>query len=180
MPELNTLVSCNCKLLRQGAEALAAGQGALYRPDPVTGRPPSVGAHFRHVLDHYLAFIHGLREGRIDYDRRDRDPEIEADFHAACAAAERIEAALRGLPVATIQARILVNVAVATEAHGETLWESSTVQRELAFLLSHTVHHYALISLHARRYGVELGEDFGVAPSTLEYRARSLAVAPRD
>jgi len=180
MPELNTLVSCNCALLRQGAEALASGQGILYRPDPATGRSPSIGAHFRHVLDHYFAFFHGLDQGRIDYDRRDRDPEIESDLHAARAAAERIEAALLALPTTTIQAPILVNVAVATEAHGDTLWEPSTVHRELAFLLSHTVHHYALISLHARRYGVELGEDFGVAPSTLEYRARPLAVAPRD
>jgi uncharacterized damage-inducible protein DinB len=180
MPELNTLVSCNCTLLRQGAEALASGQGILYRSDPATGRPPSIGAHFRHVLDHYFAFFHGLEEGRIDYDRRDRDPEIETDLHTARAAAEQVEAALRTLPAATIQAPILINVAVATEAHGETLWEPSTVQRELAFLLSHTVHHYALISLHARCYGVELGEDFGVAPSTLEYRAHPQVVAPRD
>ena len=180
MPELNTLISCNCTLLRQGAEALGSGQGVLYLPDSATGRPPSIGAHFRHVLDHYFAFFNGLQEGRIDYDRRDRDPEIEADLHAARAAADRIEAALRALLPATIQAPILVNVAVATEAHGEPLWEHSTVQRELAFLLSHTVHHYALISLHARRYGVELGEEFGVAPSTLEYRAHPLAVAPRD
>ncbi len=180
MSELNILVSCNCTLLRQGAEALASGQGILYRPDPETGRPPSIGAHFRHVLDHYLAFFHGLERGRIDYDRRDRDPELEADLRAAQAAADRIEAALRALPAVTIQAPILVNVAVATEAHGETHWEPSTVQRELAFLLSHTVHHYALISLHARRYGVELGDDFGVAPSTLEYRGRPLAVARRD
>lgn len=180
MPDLNTLVSCNCTLLRQGADALGSGQGILYRPDPVTGRPPSIGAHFRHVLDHYFAFLHGLEQGRIDYDRRDRDPELEADLQAARTAAERIEAALLALSAGTLRAPILVNVAVATESHGETLWEPSTVQRELAFLLSHTVHHYALISLHARQHGVELGEDFGVAPSTLEYRARPLAVAPRD
>jgi hypothetical protein len=178
MPGLNTLVAYNCTLLRQGADALASGDGILYRADPVTGQRPSIGAHFRHVLDHYFAFLHGLARGRIDYDQRDRDPDIEADLHSAHAAARRVEAALAALPAATIEGPVLVNVAVATEAHGATVWERSTVQRELAFLLSHTVHHYALISLHARQQGVELGEDFGVAPSTLEHRARPLTGAP--
>ena len=178
MPELNTLVACNCTLLQQGSEALASGDGILYQPDPVTGQRPSIGAHFRHVLDHYFAFLQGLTPGRIDYDQRERDPEIEADLQVARAAARRIEAALRELPAATLQSPILVNVAIATESHGEQIWEPSTVQRELAFLLSHTVHHYALIGLHARRHGIDLGEDFGVAPSTLEYRAHPLTGAP--
>lgn len=178
MRELNTLVACNCTLLRQGAEAIASGAGVLYRPDPVTGQRPSIGAHFRHVLDHYFAFLRGLKPGRIDYDQRERDPEIETGMLVAQAAARRIEVALQELPATALQAPILVNVAVATESHGEPSWEPSTVQRELAFLLSHTVHHYALIGLHARRHGVDLGEDFGVAPSTLEYRAHPLTGAP--
>lgn len=178
MRELNTLVDCNCTLLRQGAEALATADGVLYRPDPVSGQRPSIGAHFRHVLDHYFAFLHGLTPGRIDYDQRERDPEIEADLQVARAAARGLESALRAVPAATLQSPVLVNVAVATESHGEPSWEPSTVQRELAFLLSHTVHHYALIGLHARRHGVDLGDDFGVAPSTLEYRAHPLTGAP--
>jgi uncharacterized damage-inducible protein DinB len=177
MSDMNTLVACNCALLRQGSDALDAGAGGLYRPDPVTGQRPSIGAHFRHVLDHYLAFLQGLEQGRIDYDQRERDPEIEADLRVARATTGRIAAALQALAPTTLQAPILVNVAVATESRGDPSWEPSTVQRELAFLLSHTVHHYALISLHARRHGVELGEDFGVAPSTLEYRARPLTGA---
>jgi uncharacterized damage-inducible protein DinB len=177
MSDLNTLVACNCALLQQGSDALDAGAGVFYRPDPVTGHRPSIGAHFRHVLDHYLAFLHGLGHGRIDYDQRERDPEIEADLRVARATADRIGAALQAITPTTLRALIMVNVAVATESHGEPSWEPSTVQRELAFLLSHTVHHYALISLHARRHGVELGEDFVVAPSTLEYRAHPLTGA---
>ena len=36
-----------------------------------------VGAHFRHVLDHYERFARGLESGTIDYDLRERDREIE-------------------------------------------------------------------------------------------------------
>jgi hypothetical protein len=174
MPNLNTLVACNCTLLRQGAGGIASGSGALYRPDPVTGQRSPIGAHFRHVLDHYSAFLHGLERGRIDYDQRERDPELETDLQEAQAAARQIEVALAALSTTTLRGPVLVNVAVATESHGDPTWEPSTVQRELAFLLSHTVHHYALISLHARHQGVDLGEEFGVAPSTLEHRARPL------
>ena len=42
--------------------------------------------------------------------------------------------------------------------------------RELLFLISHTVHHFALIAFMLRSFGIEPGDKFGVAPSTLRYR----------
>jgi hypothetical protein len=48
-------------------------------------------------------------------------------------------------------------------------WGRSSAERELQFLLSHTVHHYALIALMLRTQGYEPGAEFGVAPSTLAY-----------
>jgi hypothetical protein len=58
----------------------------------------------------------------------------------------------------------------------ERPWTHSSARRELQFLLSHTVHHYALIAMICRQYGVGVEEDFGVAPSTLKYR-RQMAQA---
>ena len=56
------------------------------------------------------------------------------------------------------------------ESHGEESTVSpSTIERELKFLVSHTVHHYAIIALQLRHQGVEPGPEFGVAPSTLRY-----------
>ncbi len=52
------------------------------------------------------------------------------------------------------------------------LASSSSLRRELHFLLSHTVHHYALIAMILARHGVEVEPDFGVAPSTLRHWAR--------
>ena len=48
-------------------------------------------------------------------------------------------------------------------------WAPSSVARELQFLVSHTVHHYAVIAAMLRPQGIEPGVDFGVAPSTLKY-----------
>jgi hypothetical protein len=53
---------------------------------------------------------------------------------------------------------------------GGAVWCRSSVSRELQFLLSHTVHHYALIAMTLRAAGVELDEELGVAPSTLAYQ----------
>jgi hypothetical protein len=49
------------------------------------------------------------------------------------------------------------------------VWSYSSIGRELQFLLSHTIHHYALIALALRLQGYEPSAEFGVAPSTLQY-----------
>ena len=54
----------------------------------------------------------------------------------------------------------------------------SSVGRELMTLSSHTIHHFALISMTMRSHGVAMDPDFGMAPSTLRHReTQSLSVA---
>jgi hypothetical protein len=48
-------------------------------------------------------------------------------------------------------------------------WNRTTLKRELRFLVSHTIHHYALIAVILKLQGFDCGPDFGVAPSTIEY-----------
>jgi hypothetical protein len=47
----------------------------------------------------------------------------------------------------------------------------STLVRELLFLVSHTVHHFAVIRLLLAAEGIDPGEEFGTAPSTLAHAA---------
>ena len=54
----------------------------------------------------------------------------------------------------------------------EIEWQPSTTGRELQFLVSHTVHHFAMIGGICRALEVEMEENFGVAPSTLRHRAQ--------
>ena len=62
-----------------------------------------------------------------------------------------------------------VRVTLRSVAGDEELpdWSQSSLQRELQFLVSHSVHHYALIRELLRQSGFDAGEGFGVAPSTL-------------
>ena len=48
----------------------------------------------------------------------------------------------------------------------------SSVARELQFLVSHTVHHDALIAAAARHLGVDVDSCYGIAPSTLRFVRR--------
>ncbi|MBM4187475.1 MAG: hypothetical protein FJ206_09205 [Gemmatimonadetes bacterium] len=53
---------------------------------------------------------------------------------------------------------------------GTESWSRSTLGRELQFLVSHSVHHFALIKLLLANDGPVLPREFGVAPSTLSHQ----------
>ncbi len=159
----------NLALLEQGAAVLARLDPATY----TAARPgwSPVGAQVRHVLDHYLALLDGLAERRVNYDARRRDPRIELDPRAALDLMERIGADLAGLDEAEGD--------LALDVHGDSGggdgldWRRSTLGRELQFLASHTVHHWALVRLLLEGHGVRTSADFGLAPSTRAHLAGS-------
>jgi len=55
---------------------------------------------------------------------------------------------------------------------GDAGFSRSTIQRELQFLSSHTVHHFAIVAMILKIQGFETPDTFGVAPSTLKYENR--------
>lgn len=130
----------------------------------------SIGAHFRHNLDFARSFLNGVRSGRIDYNRRERDFRTESDRLFAVG---RFALAIRELR--ELEPDILRrNVWIRSEIDAE-LWHESSAARELEFLHSHTVHHHALIAEKLVFFGVGASENFGVAPSTLKFRERQNA-----
>jgi len=49
----------------------------------------------------------------------------------------------------------------------------SSVKRELQFLVSHTLHHYALIALQLKQQDQPVQPGFGMAPSTVRFQAEN-------
>ncbi|HEX5632648.1 MAG TPA: DinB family protein [Gemmatimonadales bacterium] len=158
----------NRALLQQGAALLAQLDPETY----ATARPghSSVGAQFRHILDHYRCFLVGLPEARVDYDARRRDPDVERDPAVAARTALRYAAAMEALDLSSGDAPLAVQ-SDSGALHGVPDWRPSTVGRELQFLASHTTHHYALIKLLLEAWGVETDAELGMAPSTSAYLA---------
>lgn len=126
----------------------------------------SIGAHLRHNIDHYHSFCRGLDDGRIDYDLRRRDARLERDLALSTAILEGVVTDLSRLSDADLDRPLRVKM----DCGDQSEWTDSSVKRELQFLLSHTVHHYALIALICRMQGHQPPADFGVAPSTLKFR----------
>lgn len=149
-----------CRLL---LEALGPA-GFLAAP---AGAESSVGAQFRHTVEHFLCFFRGLPTGEIDYDARDRDRGLEGSATRTSEVLEAIRAELESL--GRMGDRTLT-LCVLPSRHGDAVRLETTLRRELLFLASHTIHHLALIRVLAQMAGCYLPEDIGVAFSTARHR----------
>ena len=177
MSERLEAVEGNLIVLEQAVEVLRRLDDLTYADGGAEPGISPIGVHFRHVFDHYRAFLAGLPEGEIDYDARERHVPLERDRELALAAALGFGTDLGRLPASIGGRPVRVTVRSVAGADESPDWSDSTVKRELQFLVSHTVHHYALIKDLFRRVGFEAGELFGVAPSTLAAIRRDAACA---
>lgn len=152
------------QLLLEQARALVARHA---RPTGPSLSGP-VGAHLRHVIEHYDALVEGLARGVVDYDGRARDRRLETSPALASMRLARLWESLEGWTRDTLDTPLLVR------GQGGVLGDfsfgvESSAGRELAFLASHTVHHFALLSAHLEREGLPLPLHFGKAPATVAH-----------
>jgi hypothetical protein len=126
-----------------------------------------IGSHIRHCIDFYLCFLRGYELRRIDYDTRERNDLLEKDRALAIATLEAIIAEMSSLAITDGQVTVSVRL---EDAAIQQQWSLSSIERELQFLQSHTIHHYALIAVLLRLQGIEPGAEFGVSTSTLRQR----------
>ncbi len=162
------MIAANLDLLEQARVLVAQLDDRQY--GSMRGHHASAGAHLRHVIEHYQCFLAGLPVGRVDYDARRRDVTIES---STARALEVLGQLGRGFDQARSYPEhraIDVQMRCAVDHPGDT-WAGSTVGRELQFLVSHAVHHFALIRMLLEQDGVRLEPDFGLAPSTVHARA---------
>jgi uncharacterized damage-inducible protein DinB len=142
--------------------ALSDDADAAPGPRGVSG---SVGAHVRHCLDHVQALDQALVTRHIDYDARQRGNTIETHRRVALAALETARARLRALDDRWLAEFVEVQTQIAHD--GRQVVTRSTIGRELAFVISHTIHHNATLNvlLH-RQIAFDRPLGFGYAPST--------------
>ena len=132
----------------------------------------SIGAHMRHILDRFQCLFTGLQSNFVDYDDRERDPLIENNLDVASSALASLARCIDDLDMNVIRGK---PITVRETVHHErpVIESSSTVDRELMGLITHSIHHIAIVALLAKPLGLELGGDFGKAPSTILYERGS-------
>jgi uncharacterized damage-inducible protein DinB len=128
----------------------------------------SIGQHLRHVLEFYSCLIESLESGIINYDNRKRSKQVETNPSAAITAIDNIISVLDG-GLKCVDLTLQGNFG----AIGGTIVSiRSSVYRELAYNLEHSIHHQALIKVGLKEQGIErlIGAGFGVAPATIRFK----------
>ena len=173
MNRRNVLIETNIRWLQQAVRLLERIDDVAFATSPQGMAPHRAGAHLRHIVEFYQAFLEGIDSYHIDYDARRRDPEIERSRKTASDAIAAVIRELRTCPALTLHRNAIVWVRIEDEPAGATQepFIRSSIGRELQMLSSHTIHHFALIAMTLRLHGIEMDPDFGMAPSTLRYQA---------
>jgi hypothetical protein len=132
-----------------------------------------VGAHMRHVIEHYEALLDAVCTRQVNYDARPRDRALEATPELA---GHRLHALRQRLGHWTPD---LLDMSVQVLGQGGTVGDFnfrvlSSIGRELAFVAGHAVHHFALLAAHCQQHGIPTPAHFGKAPSTV---ANEMAVS---
>ena len=117
----------------------------------------------RHCIEHYDELLVAHAEKRVvRYHARPRNVEVETDSEVAVNRLRFIHNQLDRVG-SEDDALKVSDGGIATPS-------PSSLSRELEFLISHTVHHFALITVIANKFQIEVPENFGIAPTTLKHR----------
>lgn len=172
----NSLWLYNCNLLNQ-AEALV--ERLKVEALPGFRYAQAIGPHLRHIIEHYTALLSALAsaEGIVDYDARDRDMRVQTDPDATQAKLRELQVQFNQFSRAGgvhAHSGHLLSTRLQAGNRGElTVVVQTTLGRELLFLSSHTVHHFALVGQYSKAAGVDLGHDFGKAPATKAFELQA-------
>ena len=168
------LISSLIAILDQGTTLLDCLSDETYKAKTPISSEASIGAHYRHCLDHFSALLAGDLEGGINYDARKRDPILETNRETARRMTAHLGDLASSLDSKILRSPVIVRCGV-SYANQESSAVNSSYEREVMFAISHAVHHYALIAMIGRSLEVTMPEGFGVAPSTLHHRRKTEA-----
>lgn len=161
----NPLTQSVREILEQGLNLIEKMNDASF----AEGGRGSVGTHFRHCLDFASNFLSGLKSEKFDYSQRERNTGIETNRQQAIQKLSFIIQELQTIEMSDLEKPVMVKIEEISGLMGRPEWAWSSGLRELEFLQSHTIHHFALIAYKLQALGIEVEEGFGVAPSTLKY-----------
>ena len=124
----------------------------------------SIGQHVRHIAEMYQGLMSGYDSGLVEYDKRKRDRNIETDTAFAEGILNEI---INTLDRADKPLQIVYQI------EDREIILTSNYDREVMYNLEHAIHHMALIKVAViEMTDIALPKEFGVAPTTLQYRAQ--------
>ena len=164
-------------VVNQGDALLTEIENANYVRKLPAAFNASIGGHYRHCLDHFRSLLDSASAGDLNYDHRERGTLVENDRFAALNATRELRVNYQGLPPECLSRQLLITCKTSYAAHGSQA-SSSSVGREIMYVVAHAVRHYALIGIMGGLLGLKLPRGFGVAPSTVKFQSESANPVP--
>jgi uncharacterized damage-inducible protein DinB len=163
------MITKNCSLdLEELRQLLVAIDPIIYAQNLSLLSNASVGQHVRHILEFYGCVINRKVPKIISYDQRERSVSIENDPSIACRFIEGLQSRLQR--ITADQPLLLTSDFSFNGNQSESL--STSLYRELAYTLEHSIHHKAFIKVGLLLCGYEhlIDSYFGIAQSTIRNR----------
>jgi len=122
----------------------------------------SIGGHTRHIIELLKCSVDGYSTGIVDYINRTRNLTLESIRLSAMQELENLQ---------SIVIKADKELKLTLESPAPPAYVSTTYYREIVYNTEHTIHHLALIRVALREMNLDIvGDDFGVAHSTIQYR----------
>ncbi|MCP9754045.1 hypothetical protein EGI26_02570 [Lacihabitans sp. CCS-44] len=124
----------------------------------------SVGQHIRHIIEFYICLF--SEKNYVNYDERERNLLIENSSIYTQEILETLKVSLKNLD---FDRKVIFKQSL----NDQEVFLNTSYARELIYLGEHTIHHFALIKIGITAIcpDLTLDQNFGVADSTIKYRA---------
>ena len=159
--------------LKQLADLLTVIPESKYKIQLDVLSGSSIGQHIRHILEFYQILVNSGISGTISYDKRKRDKNIEI---SPAYAVEAIELIVDKIDL--IDQEMPLNFeADFTETGLKENCIKSSMSREMAYCIEHSIHHQAIIKAGLITMNLHhiVDDNFGVAYSTIRFRNKVCA-----
>lgn len=130
----------------------------------------SLGKHSRHVIEFFQCLMKSTAEGVVNYDARVRYLRLEEEVEYSVEVIDKISTYLEKNNFNNIGISL-----VSEFGNEQEVAVPTNFNRELIYLIEHTIHHFALMRIGVQENfpHVTLTDDFGMAYSTIKYLRKS-------
>ena len=128
----------------------------------------TIGQHVRHIIEFYQAVFNGLESKNINYDLRERNFLIETNIEFSI---EIVNEVLNLLSEEQTDQNMFIEGNFCSKEN-KLIQIKTSLQRELAYCLEHSIHHQALIKVGLLELDclALIDHTFGLAPATIHHR----------
>lgn len=151
-------------IIGQLSTTISSLNTSLYSQPCLNLSNATIGQHTRHIIEMFQCLLAGYDNGRINYENRSRDKNIEQDPAFANQLLQQLYSDLNKAN------KPLLLEANFQDESDDSLSLDTNFYREVAYNIEHAIHHMALIKVGLLEISdLALPAGFGIAPSTLKY-----------